>query len=158
MFLSTSFSTKLNLLYFGQQATPQCRYFSQCRRVAGVSLYPLAGPGSSFTSIHVFGLSGLPHNSSSRDFCRQPARSRAPRRRRALQLDTANLGFPISEVRRNDKRFVTSNTFRINLNRQEGRTGQTMHINGGNNINSPKKTFSSGFLIVMSPVSRNIAR
>ena len=132
--------------------------FSQCRRVAGVPLYPLAGPGSSFTSIHVFGLSGLPHNSSSRDFCRQPARSRAPRRRRALQLDTANLGFPISEVRRNDKRFVTSNTFRINLNRQEGRTGQTMHINGGNNINNPKETFSSGFLIVMSPVSRNIAR
>ena len=38
---------------------------------------------SSFTSIHVFGLSRLPHNSSSRDFCRQPARTRAPRRRRA---------------------------------------------------------------------------
>ena len=132
--------------------------FSQCRRVAGVPLYPLAGPGSSFTSIHVFGLSGLPHNSSSRDFCRQPARSRAPRRRRAHQLDTANLGFPISEVRRNDKRFVTSNTFRINLNRQEGRTGQTMHINGGNSINNPKEIISSGFLIVMSPVSRNTER
>ena len=78
--------------------------------------------------------------------------------RTAHQLDTANLGFPISEVRRNDKRFVTSNTFRINLNRQEGRTGQTMHINGGNSINNPKETFSSGLLIVMSPVSRNIAR
>ena len=68
-------------------------------RVASVPLYPLAGPGSSFTSIHVFGLSGLPHNSSSRDFCRQPARSRAPRRRRAGRTSWTQLTLAFLLVR-----------------------------------------------------------
>ena len=39
-----------------------------------------------------------------------------------LDTNNHNLGFPISEVRPNDNRFVTFYTFKINLNRKEGRT------------------------------------